>query len=124
MDEDRRELSEREKEQMLRRRIARDTIDRSRVQVMRDGRPDINETARIWTNNNRSDAMQQIGARHGLRDPETETDPRRRQERRAANYMTGLEAGMKKGGVVKMAAGGKVRGDGVCSKGKTKGRFV
>ena len=31
---------------------------------------------------------------------------------------------MKKGGVVKMAAGGKVRGDGVCSKGKTKGRFI
>lgn len=32
--------------------------------------------------------------------------------------------GMKKGGAVKMAAGGKVRGDGACSKGKTKGRFV
>lgn len=31
--------------------------------------------------------------------------------------------GMKKGGVVKMASGGKVRGDGICSKGKTKGRF-
>lgn len=31
---------------------------------------------------------------------------------------------MKKGGKVKMKAGGKVRGDGICSKGKTKGRMV
>lgn len=32
--------------------------------------------------------------------------------------------GMKKGGAVKMAAGGKVRGDGMCSRGHTKGKYI
>jgi hypothetical protein len=42
-------------------------------------------------------------------------------ERRASD----MEAGFKRGGAVKgYKAGGSVRGDGICSRGKTKGRFV
>jgi hypothetical protein len=50
------------------------------------------------------------------------------ERRRAARSSSGegmRPAGMKKGGMVKkMASGGKVRGDGACSKGKTKGRYI
>lgn len=57
-----------------------------------------------------------------------EMTPEERREADApmtADEVRRLSEGMKKGGIVKkMAAGGKVRGDGMCSKGKTKGRMV
>lgn len=51
-------------------------------------------------------------------------EERRRSQSMPAN--PGMRpTGMKKGGMVKkMASGGRVRGDGSCSKGKTKGRMV
>lgn len=55
-----------------------------------------------------------------MREPSMDTE-----NARGLMRALGRDDGMKRGGVVKkMAAGGKVRGDGICSKGKTKGRFI
>lgn len=113
----------------LRRRIdaetAKDINDRNRVRVMRpDGQLDPDESARITTNNIISDIMQRQNGRMGsLSLGVEEPDARRRAQRRVANQMTGLESGMKKGGAVKMAAGGKVRGCGAALRGKTRGKI-
>jgi hypothetical protein len=86
----------------LRRRVARDMADRSTVRVMRDGRPNSVDSNRIISNNITSEAMERVSGRMGrMRNPEEEVDPRSRLARRAANYMAGLEGGMKKGGIVK-----------------------
>jgi len=107
----------------LRRRVARDMADRSKVQVMRNGRPNASEGSRIFVNNIDSEAMQRVSGRMGrTRNPEEEVEPRSRLARRAANYMAGLESGMKKGGVVKSSASS--RADGCAARGKTKGRMV
>jgi hypothetical protein len=104
-------------------------VDRSTVRVMRDGRPNSVDSNRILSNNITSEAMERVSGRMGrMRNPKEEVEPRSRLARRAANYMSGLESGMKKGGAVKkMAAGGSVaskRADGCAARGKTKGRMV
>lgn len=111
---------------------ARQSVDRNSVRVLRDGKLDPEESARIFANNLRADAVQSVDtAFNTRRNPESEPNQRRRIIQRAANAMAGAEGGMKSGGAVKkMASGGVVkssagrRADGCATRGKTKGRFV
>lgn len=91
---------------------------------------------RNWEANERAYRMDEarggaIGMEDGVRKESTERlrrnqDLRRTldENRRDPSQKDFKTVAMKKGGAVKMAAGGKVRGDGCCARGKTKGRYI
>jgi len=109
----------------IRRQLDEYNADRLPVTVRRaDGSTNLSETGRLRANNTVTDIMRSIDREYG--NPQSAQDSDfldRRASINAANAMR--EAGMKKGGKVKkMAGGGCTRGDGIATRGKTKGRMV
>lgn len=105
------------------RELAEDAADRLPITVRKaDGSTDVDETARIRTNNVLTDIQRRLNRKFGPGSVDSSIQ-RMQPVVRAANAMDA--AGMKKGGKVKkMASGGCARGDGIAKRGKTKGRMI
>ena len=112
----------------IRRQLDEYNADRLPVTVRRaDGSTNFSETGRIRANNAGTDIRRSVDREYGNPQPGRQSQdydsPDIRASINAANAMR--EAGMKKGGKVKkMAGGGCTRGDGIASRGKTKGRMI
>jgi hypothetical protein len=101
-----------------------DAADRLPVTVRNaDGSLNLRETGRIEANNTFTDINRRLNREFGRLTPNRSDSSGMRSAVNAANAMS--DAGMKKGGgVKKMAGGGCTRGDGIASRGKTKGRMI